>query len=98
MRGPSASLQVVTKCVFLCVCVCWQFYRDHAAWCPYCQKIWLQVRVRGNLPYSTHHLARATRKTSNAVLRDCVDFESAFVRAGTTRLVMLRTIHLGGNV
>jgi len=27
-----------------------KLYRDHAAWCPYCQKVWLQLEEK-QVPY-----------------------------------------------
>lgn len=28
-----------------------KFYRDHAAWCPYCQRVWLLLEEK-RIPYS----------------------------------------------
>jgi len=30
-------------------------YRDHAAWCPYCQKIWLQLEEK-RIPYTVQKI------------------------------------------
>lgn len=33
-----------------------KFYRDHAAWCPYCQRIWLMLEEK-QIPYVVEKIA-----------------------------------------
>ena len=32
-----------------------KLYRDHASWCPYCQKIWLQLEEK-RIPYTVEKI------------------------------------------
>ena len=38
-------------------------YRDHHAWCPYCQKVWMQLEEK-RIPYK---VVRARRPTNSSV-------------------------------